>query len=142
MKQATSTRSQAKNLIVGGMSALALSSMLLAPAQAAPSTFQNSCRNIELYTDANEVSIHAECRTRAGRYNATAIELVGISNQYGTLKGRGEAPSSFQNSCRNIRIRHNERAVDIAATCKDGRGGEKNTSIPLQDIENNDGHLN
>lgn len=135
-------RRQGKTLILGGLSALALSSVLLTPAQAAPSTFQNSCRNIELYTDANEVSIQAECRTRSGQYNATAIELLGISNENGVLRGRGNAASSFQKSCRNIRIRHNERAVDIAATCKDAQGNEKNTSIPLQDIENNDGYLN
>ncbi|WP_110973024.1 mannose-binding lectin [Pseudomonas huaxiensis] len=141
MNQVTTQRGQTRALILGGMSAL-LSLALMAPAQAAPSTFQNSCRNIELQTDSNEVSIHAECRTRSGDYNATAIELVGVSNEYGTLRGRGDAPSSFQNSCRNVQLRYNPQEVDIAAICEDGKGGEKNTSITLHDIENNDGNLN
>ena len=141
MNQATTQRGQTRALILGGMSAL-LSLALMAPAQAAPSTFQNSCRNIELHTDSDEVAIHAECRTRNGDYNATAIELLGISNEYGTLRGRGDSASSFQNSCRNVQIRFNAQDVDIAAICEDGKGGEKNTSISLQDIENNDGNLN
>lgn len=134
-------RKRISKLALGGVSALALWSVLPAQAQAAPPTFQNSCRNIELLVDPSWVRLQAECRTRDGGYNRTSFRLLGISNEHGTLRRLDSEPSSFQKSCDDILLHTSAEEVKVTAVCEDGRGGTKRTSILVYNVDNIDGKL-
>lgn len=50
-----------------------------------PSSFQQSCGNIQIEVDGPYVTLSALCRTMSGSSNETSIPLEGISNQNGNL---------------------------------------------------------
>jgi hypothetical protein len=100
----------------------------------APSTFQNSCRNLTIAGN----TLAAECRRIDGSFAQTSILLRGIANNDGTLTivGLG-SQSSFQNSCSNIQI----TGITLTATCRRMNGSSNNSSILLPGIGNDNGVL-
>jgi CVNH domain len=75
-----------------------------------------------------------------GTLNSTALAFTGISNQNGDLT-QGTGASSFQKSCGNIRIDVDFRNVTLLAFCRRINGTFEQTSLPLNNISNNDGRL-
>lgn len=126
------------------MKSAAVSAMLaLCPltAWAGSSTFQNSCRNIQMSASEEGVRISAECRTRDGRYLSTSYLVRGIVNNNGQLRGERGAATSFQHSCRDGKLSWNASRITLNAICKTRSGSENQTSIEFLNIENNDGRL-
>lgn len=110
-------------------------------AYAAPSTFQQTCSNIEFAYLGSDAGVAATCLTAAGAPNQTSIIVPGISNENGTLTQSGGA-SSFQKSCGNIDIQITGTAgVFLTALCRDGNGNSQSTSIEIEGLGNNDGNL-
>ncbi|MDY6901943.1 MAG: CVNH domain-containing protein [Cyanobacteriota bacterium] len=105
-----------------------------APANAAPSTYQNSCRNVNVVEDVLE----ANCLTRDGREVYTNLRLRGIENIDGNLRAtNSNRPSNFYQTCGNLSIRANV----LRATCRTRNGQWRNTAIALNGIDNIDGNL-
>jgi hypothetical protein len=100
----------------------------------APSSFQNSCRNISIAGS----TLSAECRRINGSFAQTSILLRGIANIDGRLTaGNLNTASSFQDSCSNIQI----TGVTLTAACRRMNGSFQNSSILLPGIHNRDGVL-
>ncbi len=99
------------------------------------SNYQNSCRNIRV----DETTLSARCRQVNGGSNRTSIQIRGIENRNGTLTYLSDATdsSSYQNSCRNIRVSQ----TFLSARCRRVNGGSNTTSIRIRGIENRDGTL-
>lgn len=105
-----------------------------APANAAPSTYQNSCRNVNVVEDVLE----ANCLTRDGREVYTNLRLRGIENIDGNLVAtNSNRPSNFYQTCANSSIRGNV----LRATCRTRNGQWRDTAIALNGIDNIDGEL-
>jgi CVNH domain len=100
------------------------------------SNYQNSCQNIRVY----ETTLSARCRRVNGGSNRTSIEIRGIRNRNGILTYLSNATdsSSYQNSCRNVRV----YGTTLSARCRRANGGSNTTSIRIRGIENRDGTLN
>lgn len=128
------------HLTTAALAALAMT-MLSAPASAASSSFQNSCRNIKLHSNDGGAWISAECRTRNGNFTPSTITINGLVNNDGRLQGRSGEPTSYHKSCKNRKISWNKEKVSISAVCRTRDGNERNTSIELLNIENRDGKL-
>jgi hypothetical protein len=110
------------------------------PARAA-SSFQNSCSQIAFAYVGNQPAVTAICRTMAGTVRRSWLVLSGISNQNGNLAYTG-GPSSFQLTCRNMRIVVNSRTtVTLTAVCRTVSGAWIATGIGLDNIANIDGNL-
>jgi hypothetical protein len=106
----------------------------------ADSTFPDSCSEIAFAYAGQNATIKAVCLKRDGMPNATSLTLQGISNENGILK-QGSGPSTFQKSCGNIRILVNGTGVLLSAQCRTTAGMSNPTSLPLNNISNNDGSL-
>ena len=107
----------------------------------AGSTFQNTCSNIAYANVSNAPTLQAVCLRSNGTTNNTSLVLKGISNQNGTLV-QGSGASTFQQSCGNIQIVVNSTSqVSLTAYCRTGSGGSNPTSLPLNNISNNNGTL-
>ena len=104
-----------------------------AGAQAQPSSFQHSCRDIGVAG----ATLHATCRRINGSWNRTAIQIRGIENINGNLRVAGANPSSYQLSCRNI----GANGDVLFATCRRVDGAWQPTSVHILDIANIDGVL-
>jgi len=105
-----------------------------APANAAPSTYQNSCRNMKVV----ENVLEANCLTRDGQPVYTNLVLQGIENIDGRLRVTDPyKDSNFHQSCYNVAVRGNV----LQATCRTRNGRWRNTSLALNGIENIDGSL-
>lgn len=111
-----------------------------AVAQAGPSSFQLTCSNVRVVYQGNQPAITATCLTAAGTPNDTSLIINGVSNQNGVLTQGGGA-SSFQQSCGNIRIDSSISGATLAAFCRTAAGAFNNTSLPLQNISNQNGVL-
>lgn len=111
------------------------------PASAKPSTFQQSCTGSKLTTTPEKVVLSASCKKKNGAPVPASIEITGIANMPAGLTQTGEPHSSFQNSCSTIKVVALTASVRITAVCQDGRGGTRDASIPLDNIENIDGVL-
>jgi hypothetical protein len=110
------------------------------PALAA-SSFQNTCSQIMFAYAANGApSIQAVCLRADGAPNKTALTLKGISNNDGKLAAAG-GPASFQKSCGNILIAVTTSDVKLTAFCRTMSGSSNETSIPLDNISNQNGNL-
>ena len=108
---------------------------------AAASGFQNTCSNISFaYNAASAAVVNAMCLRADGSANGTSLVLNGISNQNGNLTVGGGA-STFQKSCGNIQITANAQGATLSALCRNSGGGSNATSIPLNNIGNNNGNL-
>lgn len=111
-----------------------------APASAA-SGFQNSCSNIAFaYDAASTATITAMCLKADGSANSSRLVLTGISNQGGKLV-MGSGPSTFQKSCGSIAITTSASGATLTALCRTASGGSNATSLPLNNIGNNNGNL-
>ncbi|HEX4952797.1 MAG TPA: CVNH domain-containing protein [Thermoanaerobaculia bacterium] len=113
----------------------------IASAAHAGSTFQQSCSQIEFVYSSNQPVLQAVCLKADGTTNSTSLVLQGISNQNGTLV-QGTGASSFQKSCGNIQIQvTSPTSVNLTAYCRTSSGSSNATSLPLNNIGNNNGVL-
>jgi hypothetical protein len=104
------------------------------------STFQNTCSEIRFAYSGNNATIQATCVRADGSPNPTSLTLSGISNDNGQLK-TGSGPSTFQKSCGNIQIFIDGPGVTLSALCRMTAGSANPTSLPLNNISNNNGTL-
>jgi hypothetical protein len=118
-------------------------SALLAAAMSpalAQNSFQNTCSEFHFaYSGANP-TLQAVCLKTDGAPNATSLTLQGIQNDNGILK-QGTGPSAFQKSCGSIQILVDGPDVTLAALCKTVSGQYNSTSLPLNNINNDNGKL-
>ena len=122
------------------LSTLALAAVASAPAFA-QHTDQNSCSEIRFAYSGNNATLQAVCLRANGTANATSLVLQGISNQNGKLM-QGSGPSTFQQSCGNIQIlTDNGPNTTLSAICRTTSGMSVATSLPLNNISNNNGNL-
>ncbi len=114
--------------------------MAASPAAAA-SGFQNTCSNISFAYDASSAAtLTAMCLRADGSANGSRLVLTGISNQNGKLTQGGGA-STFQKSCGSIEITTNASGATLTALCRTGSGASVSSSLPLNNIGNNNGNL-
>jgi len=126
-------------LALAGLGATAM--VGIATPAAAASGFQNTCSNITFaYVSGSQAALNAMCLKADGSANGASLVLKGISNQNGALVQGGGA-STFQKSCGNIQITANAQGATLAALCRDGGGASRPTSLPLNNIGNNNGNL-
>jgi len=105
-----------------------------APANAGPSTYQNSCRDMKVIGS----ELAGFCLTRDGREVYAALPLRGIENIDGRLTATNYyRDSNFQKSCGRFSMSGNV----LRATCRTRNGGLRNTAIALNGIQNIDGNL-
>ncbi len=119
--------------------ACAMSAAAASPALAT-STFQNTCSNIQFVYSGNNAALQAVCLRANGTPNPSSLVLQGISNQNGNLV-QGSGPSTFQQSCGNIQINVSGANVTLTALCRTTSGSSHATSLPLNNINNNNGNL-
>ncbi len=121
-----------------------LSACLLAAVGASPafaaSTFQNTCSEIHFAYSGNAATVQAVCLRANGTANPSTLTLQGIGNNNGTLVPTS-GPSTFQQSCGNILINVNGPNVTLTALCRTIAGSSNATSMPLNNISNNNGNL-
>jgi hypothetical protein len=106
----------------------------------ADSSFQQTCSNISFVYQGNDPAIQAVCLKTDGTPNPTSLVISGISNQNGVLVASGGA-SSFQKSCGNIGIQVTPTTATLTAFCRTTSGSSNATSIPLNNISNQNGVL-
>ncbi len=106
----------------------------------AGSSFQLTCSNIAFAYSGNDPALEAVCLRANGTPNKTELILKGISNQNGVLK-QGSGGSSFQESCGNILIAVDMSGATLTAFCRKVDGGFDQTSLPLENISNQNGVL-
>jgi len=120
---------------------VALLLAVIASAAFASSTFQNTCSNISFAYANGQPALQATCLTASGSPNPSSLVLQGISNSNGKLV-QGSGASTFQQSCGNIQIVVNSTSqVTLTAYCRTGSGSSNATSLPLNNIGNNNGNL-
>jgi CVNH domain len=124
-----------RNLLCGGV----LLAATVSPALAA-SSFPYTCSEFRFaYSGANP-TLQAVCLKADGSPNATSLTLEGIQNQNGVLS-QGSGASAFQKSCGSIQILVDGPDVTLAAMCKMTSGNFNSTSLPLNNINNDNGKL-
>lgn len=109
------------------------------------SSFQESCKDIDL----DDVVLSAKCKDTNGNFHDTQLNLMGIHNQDGSLvQGNIGSPSSFQDSCTNIRLMMNRTPQGLSdpwinADCpnQEGQVRRPGEGIPLNGIVNKNGEL-
>jgi hypothetical protein len=106
----------------------------------ATTTFQQTCSNIGFVYSGNNAALQAVCLRANGTPNPTTLVLQGISNQNGMLT-QGSGASTFQQSCGNIQIIITGPNTLLSAMCRTSSGGSNATSLPLNNINNNNGTL-
>lgn len=106
----------------------------------ATNTYQNSCSNITFAYAGKNAALQATCLRADGTPNPSTLVLQGISNENGSLK-QGSGASTFQQSCGNIQILVDGSNSTLSAICRTASGGANPTSLPLDNIGNNNGNL-
>lgn len=105
------------------------------------STFRRTCSNERIQTTPDAVYLKANCLDYNKNRNKTSLEIRGIDNNDGYLvsylQGPWAQPSTFQRSCKNIRLRGNS----IYASCRKRNQKYRRTSILLKNIDNRNGKL-
>lgn len=124
-----------RNLLCGS----ALLAATINPALA-QSSFPYTCSEIHFAYSGSNATLQAVCLRADGNPNATSLTLQGISNENGMLK-QGGGPSTFQKSCGTIQILVDGPDVTLTAQCRTGSGASNSTSLPLNNISNNNGTL-
>jgi hypothetical protein len=130
-------------LNLAGVAATVFAGAMLTAASpaAAASGFQNTCSNISFaYDAASNATITAMCLRADGSANGSRLVLTGIANNNGKLTQGGGA-SSFQKSCGSIQITTNAGGATLSALCRTSGGSSNATSLPLNNIGNNNGNL-
>ena len=117
------------------VSSLMIESNSFVRAQVSASTFQDSCTNIRIEND----TLTADCQRRNGRYRTSSIRIRGIHNDDGRLTylRNSRGASTFQDSCRNIRVQGNR----LNARCERANGSFVRSSIIIRGVQNDDGRL-
>ena len=123
--------------VVRFLSALAAIGMSTA-AFAAPSTFQNSCSDIKLSSDAGKIT--ANCKKKDGTPVPAMIDIQGVENIDGKLTKTGKK-TNFQETCHTPNLSTNDKHVVLTAICKKKNGAPSNTQLELMGINNIDGAL-
>ncbi len=119
-------------LLVFGFSASLIGSSL--SAVAAPSSYQQTCKNISI--DKNVLS--ALCKKRNGAEAQTSITLKGIENIDGTLKVLdANKIANFYLTCKNTSV----NGALLSGECAKKNGQYKSTRTVIKGIENIDGVL-
>jgi hypothetical protein len=122
------------------LAACVLAGLAATPAFA-DSSYQNTCSEIHFAYSGNNATLQAVCLEANGTPHATSLTLQGISNQNGKLV-QGTGPSTFQMSCGNIQIlTDNGPNTTLSAICRTTSGTSLPTSLPLNNIANNNGNL-
>jgi hypothetical protein len=106
----------------------------------AASDFPNSCSQIAFAYSGNAPTISAVCLRANGTANPTSLTIQGIGNQNGVLTTVGGA-STFQSSCGNIEVAVDGTNVKLTGYCRNSSGASAPSSIPLNNIRNNNGVL-
>lgn len=120
---------------------VAATTSAFAGGHASPSTFQNTCSNIEYQYGADGgAEIHAVCLRADGMPNATSIAMPAISNNDGILE-MSEGAASFQKSCGTIMLEVEIDAVTLVASCRTKAGDFNSSSIAVPGIGNSNGVL-
>jgi len=120
--------------------AAVLAAVAATPAFAA-SSFQQTCSNIAFAYQGNDAALDATCLRANGTPNRTSLILTGIGNNNGTLV-QGTGRSTFQESCGNILIvRDSPTEVMLSAFCRTVSGASNRTTLPLNNISNDNGTL-
>ncbi len=113
----------------------------IATPAAAATGFQNTCSNITFaYVSGSQAALNAMCLKADGSANGSSLVLTGIGNSNGNLV-QGSGASTFQKSCGNIQITANAQGATLSALCRTSSGASKATSLPLNNIGNNNGNL-
>ena len=105
---------------------------------AAPSTFQNSCKDIKLSADGSK--INATCMNAKGTPVPASLDIRGVENEDGKLKLTGKK-TSFQQTCKTVNLHTNDKHVTLTAICRKMNNAPSNTQLELMDIHNKDGVL-
>lgn len=119
--------------------AIGMMAAAVAPSFAA-SSFMNTCSNIGFIYSGNNAALQAVCLRANGTPNPSTLILQGISNQNGKLV-QGSGPATFQQSCGNIQIIITGPNALLSALCRTTSGSSNSTSLPLNNISNNNGNL-
>jgi hypothetical protein len=120
---------------------VAFGALLAAHPASASSTFGYTCSNTSFQWSASgQATIASTCLQANGMPHATSLVLMGISNQNGMLT-QGTGNSTFQQSCGQIRIDVTGPNVTLSAYCRTSSGSSNSTSLPLNNIGNNNGNL-
>jgi CVNH domain len=119
--------------------AAVLAAVAATPALAA-SSFQLTCSNITFAYSRDEPAIDAMCLRENGTPNQTSLILKGIGNNNGNLT-QSSGGSTFQQSCGNILIEVDIPGATLVAFCREVNGSFKRTTLPLNNISNNNGLL-
>lgn len=128
-----------KVLLVASAAAAAM--LLSAAPASAGSTYPYTCSNaIFEYSASGQATISATCLQANGMPHQTSLVLMGISNQNGHLT-QGSGNSTFQQSCGSIKLIGNGPDVTLSAYCRTSSGSSTSTSLPLNNIGNNNGNL-
>lgn len=111
------------------------------PANAVPSSFQQSCTDIKLTTAGGTATITASCRKADGTPIPASLNLKNLTNFNGKLTLNPEDPAaSFALTCDAAKL--DTTTVTLSARCKDARGVLKPaTSVVLENIGNFNGQL-
>jgi hypothetical protein len=124
-----------RSLLCGGVLLAAAMSPALAQ-----NSFQNTCSEFRFAYSGSNPTFQAVCLKTDGTPNATSLTLEGIQNDNGILK-QGTGASEFQKSCGSIQILVDGPDVTLAALCKSRSGQHNSTSLPLNNISNDNGKL-
>ena len=129
-----------KTILATAFLALATSAAF-AGGHSSPSTFQNTCSNIEFqYGAGGGAEIHAVCLRADGSPNATSIAMPPIANINGRLEVQGST-ATFQKSCGAIELEAQIDGVLLVANCRTNAGKFSPASIGIPGINNSNGTL-
>jgi len=106
------------------------------------STFQKSCENIRYGVDKQGTPVAlASCLKADGKTRVeTAVALRGFHNMEGRLTA-GAGVSTFQKTCKDMKVGFSEGQVRVNAMCKKTSGEWVSASAILYDVNNIDGQL-
>lgn len=106
------------------------------------STFQKSCNDIKYGVDKEGTPVvMASCLKKDGKTRQqTAAALRGFSNNEGRLTA-GPGVSTFQKTCKDMKVETKDAHVHVSATCKKTSGEWVPASTILYDVNNIDGEL-
>ena len=122
--------------------AAALAAWLCAGAALAQSSFTETCSNYGFVYSGINGAIHATCLKPDGTPNDTTMVLTGIVTVKGVLTNlHSSVPSNFQSNCGSIGIFADGPYVTLTATCRVDGNQFLQSSIQLDNINNNDGNL-
>lgn len=110
-------------------------------ASASGSSFQRSCTNIDLIMEQFNAWIVADCKNGSGGYQNSRVAITGVHNKFGRLMTDNKGVSAFQRSCREAWLEWDHGWVQLVAKCGDGRGGEQQSRVYIDNIHNKNGWL-